>query len=148
MTVETPMWQVISNGRPVGEFPEHYLVQLAAGGRVDPNDLFWRRGMTVAAPAHTLAPFDRYLQGPRLGDDPAMRWLLPVGRAPWAIAAGYLGLFSLLLVFGPFAVGAGVLGLRQIRRNPRLHGRGRATFGIIAGSLATLVLLLIVLSAA
>lgn len=106
-------------------------------------DLFWRNGMSAAAPAYTLAPFDRYFGAPRLGDDAAMRWLLPVGRSPWAIAAGYLGLFSLLLVFGPFAIGAGVLGLRQISANPRMHGKGRAVFGIVAGALATVLLVLI-----
>jgi len=78
-----------------------------------------------------------------MGADPAMRWVLPVGRSPWAIAAGYLGLFSLLLVFGPFAVLTGVLALRQMKRNPRLPGKGRALFGIIAGSIATVVLVLL-----
>ncbi len=29
-----------------------------------------------------------------IGQDPGVRWLLPVGRSGWAIAAGYLGLFS------------------------------------------------------
>lgn len=135
------MWTVVSNGRPVGEFSEQQLVQWAAEGRVNPDDLFWREGMVAAAPAHTLSPFYRYLSPSRLGDDAAIRWLLPVGRAPWAIAAGYLGLFSILLVFGPFSIVAGLLGLRQIRRDPRLHGKGRAAFGIVAGALATLVLL-------
>jgi uncharacterized RDD family membrane protein YckC len=67
-------------------------------------------------------------------------WLLPTGRSGWAIAAGYLGLFSLLLVPAPFALGAGVLGLRDIRRNPRLGGRGRAIFGIVMGSLFSIAL--------
>jgi len=64
-------------------------------------------------------------------------------NSPWAVASGYLGLFSLLLVFGPFAVITGVLGLRQMNRNPRLHGKGRAVFGIVAGSVATIVLVLL-----
>lgn len=67
-------------------------------------------------------------------------WLLPTGRSGWAIAAGYLGLFSLLLVPAPFALVAGVLGLRDIRRNPRLGGRGRAIFGIVMGSLLSIAL--------
>lgn len=140
----TVMWQVVSNGRPMGTFDEPYLVQLAAAGRVHPNDLFWRHGMAAAAPAYTLAPFDRYFGAPRLGDDAAMRWLLPVGRSPWAIAAGYLGLFSFLLVFGPLAIGAGVLGLRQIKANPRMHGKGRSIFGIVAGALGTALLALVI----
>lgn len=139
------VWHVVSGGRPMGEYPEPYLVNLAAQGRVNPNDLFWRPGMAAAAPVHTLAPFERYFRPQTLGDDAALRWVLPVGRSPWAIAAGYLGIFSILLVFGPLAIGAGFLGLRELERKPHLHGKGRALFGIIAGSLATFVLVLLLL---
>ncbi len=87
-----------------------------ATGQVNPNDLFYRDGMRVAVPAHAVEPFAAYFRAaafstgglavatPKLGDDPAMRWILPVGRSGWAIAAGYLGLFSVLGVFGPFAI--------------------------------------------
>jgi len=143
--VTAAMWQVVSDGKPMGEYPEPYLVNLVAQGRVNPNDLYWRPGMPAAAPVHTLAPFERYFRPQKLGDDPAVRWLLPVGRSRWAIAAGYLGLFSLLLVFGPLAIGAGILALREIKRKPGLHGKGRAFFGIIAGSLATCLLVLLLL---
>jgi len=139
------MWQVLSDGRPVGEYPEPYLLNLASRGRVHPHDLFWRPGMPAAAPAYTVAPFERYFRAPTRGELATLRWVLPVGRSAWAMAAGYLGIFSILLVFGPLAVGAGILGLRQIGREPYLLGRGRAIFGIVAGSLATggLVLLLL-----
>jgi len=82
-----------------------------------------------------------------LGDDPAMRMLLPVGRSGWAIAAGYLGLFSLLGVFAPFALVTGILAVFDIKRNPKKHGLGRAIFGILMGTLGTVALVLIVLSA-
>jgi hypothetical protein len=77
---------------------------------------------------------------PRLhgNDDQALHWILPVGRSGWAIAAGYLGLFSLLGIFAPFAVITGILGLREIKTNPRLGGRGRAIFGIVMGGIVTL----------
>lgn len=139
------VWHVVSDGRQMGEYPEPYLVNLASQGRVNPNDLFWRPGMPAAAPAHTLAPFERYFRPQKLGDDAAMRWVLPVGRSPWAIASGYLGIFSILLVFGPFAIVTGILALRQMKQKPHLHGKGRALFGIIAGSLGTFVLLLLLL---
>jgi hypothetical protein len=139
------VWQVVSDGKPMGEYPEPYLVNLASQGRVNPNDLFWRPGMAAAAPVHTLAPFERYFRTAKLGDDASLRWVLPVGRSPWAIAAGYLGIFSLLLVFGPLAIGAGILGLRQIKRKPHLHGKGRAIFGIITGSLASCILVMLLL---
>jgi hypothetical protein len=81
-----------------------------------------------------------------LGEDPAMRLLLPVGRSGWAIAAGYLGLISVLCVPAPFALLAGILAIREMRRNPKKHGMGRAIFGIVMGVIGT-VLLLIVLVA-
>ncbi len=75
-----------------------------------------------------------------MGQDPALRMLLPVGRSPWAIAAGYLGLFSFCGVGAPFAILTGVLALRDIRLHPEKHGKGRAIFGIVAGVLGLVML--------
>lgn len=85
------------------------------------------------------------MTGPQrpLEDDPLMRMVLPVGRSVWAIAAGYLGLISVLLIPAPFAVLTGILAIREIRRDPKKHGLGRAIFGIVMGSLGTAVLLLV-----
>ena len=69
-----------------------------------------------------------------------LRMILPIGRSAWAIAAGYLALFSILLVFAPFALIAGVLGLREIKQKPELMGAGRAWFGVIMGTLFSIVL--------
>lgn len=70
-------------------------------------------------------------------DSAALRALLPVGRSAWAIAAGYLGLFSVLILPAPFAVLTGVLGIREIRRNPEKHGLPRSLFGIVMGTIFT-----------
>jgi len=72
------------------------------------------------------------------GFDPVVRWLVPVDRSGWSLAAGYLGLLSVLPFFGIAAVITGVLGLRSSKRNPKLGGRGRAVFGIVMGTLFTL----------
>jgi hypothetical protein len=80
-----------------------------------------------------------------LGDDPAMRLLLPVGLSGWAIASGYLGLVSVLCIPAPFALLTGILAIREIKRNPKKHGMGRAIFGIIMGGLGLLGLLLMVI---
>ncbi len=145
--VNTDVWTVVSNGQLIGRFPEPQLVHWVASGQVSPNDLFFRDGMRVAAPAHTIQPFAAYFPPflraeayPTRGSDPTLRWILPVGRSSWSIAAGYLGLFSILGVFGPLAILAGVLGLRQISRKPQLLGTGRAIFGIVAGVIGTLIL--------
>ena len=78
--------------------------------------------------------------GASIGDDPAMRMLLPVGLSPYAIVAGYLGLFSLICLPAPLAIIFGWLALRDIKKNPRLHGKGRAWFGIIMGVIFTILM--------
>lgn len=85
-------------------------------------------------------------QQPDIGDDPAMRLLLPVGLSGWAIAAGYLGLFSVLCVPGPLALLCGILAILEMKRNPKKHGMGRAIFGIVMGSIGSLVMALGVVS--
>jgi hypothetical protein len=77
--------------------------------------------------------------------DPELEWVLPVNRDGLAIAAGYLGLFS--LIPNPFtsvaAIICGWAGLNRMKRTGK-HGRGRAIFGIVMGavSLGFLVLLM------
>jgi hypothetical protein len=69
--------------------------------------------------------------------------ILPVGRPISAIAAGYLGLFSLFpglgVLTGIPSVVIGIVALRTIKKDPELRGKGRAWFGIVAGVL-TLIL--------
>jgi hypothetical protein len=81
-------------------------------------------------------------RAPDIGDDPAIRMLLPVGRSGWAIASGYLGLISVLLISAPFALLTGILAIREMRRDPSKHGMGRAIFGVVMGAIGTLVLLI------
>ncbi len=73
-----------------------------------------------------------------------MRLLLPVGRSVWAIIAGYLGLFSILLILAPAAVVCGVVAVVDIyksKRGPRpKYGMGRAIFGIVMGIAGSFVL--------
>jgi hypothetical protein len=77
--------------------------------------------------------------------EPGMRLLLPVGRSPWAIAAGYLGLLSFgVFPLGPFALGTGIMALRDLKGKPKLGGRGRAWLGVIGGTLGTLMLIFFV----
>jgi hypothetical protein len=83
----------------------------------------------------------------KLGDDAVVRMLLPVGRSGLAIAAGYLGIFSLFPIFGPIAVLVGILAIRDINAHPDKHGMGRAIFGIVAGGLATLLMLVVFIAA-
>ena len=75
-----------------------------------------------------------------LGDNAAMRMLLPVGRSGWAIAAGYAGLFSVLFVPAPIALILAILAIRDLRRHREKHGMGRAIFGLVMGGIFSLAL--------
>lgn len=79
---------------------------------------------------------------PASSNDEMLRWLVPVGRSAWAIAAGYLGLACILLYPAPLAIIAGLLGIRDIRANPKKHGLMRAWFGIVSGILGLIGLVL------
>src|SRR5687768_17584095 len=94
------------------------------------------------------APPPGYAGGPGIGDDAGMRWLIPVGRSGWAIAAGYLGLFSFLVLPAPIALVVSIIAIRDIRAHPHRHGMGRAIFGLVMGILGTLWLAVMAVSLA
>ena len=83
------------------------------------------------------------LISPAAAADPSLKYLLPIGRSGWAIAAGYLGLVSVLLIFAPFALGTGLYALHDIREHPDRLGLGRAWFGIAMGMIFTALLLFV-----
>ena len=85
-------------------------------------------------------------QAPSIGADAGMRMLLPVGRSGWAIAAGYLGLFSLFGgCVGPIAIVISIIAMRDIKSHPERHGMGRAIFGLVLGIVGTIMLALILI---
>lgn len=65
--------------------------------------------------------------------------LAPVGRSGFAIAAGYLALFSVTIIAAPFALLFGILALRDIKKNVWKRGKGRAWFGIIMGAIFSVI---------
>lgn len=77
------------------------------------------------------------------GVDDGLRMIVPIGVSPWAIAAGYLGLVSPICVgiTGPLAIIAGIIALKQIKKDPRIGGKVRSIIGIVLGALGTLMLL-------
>jgi len=75
-----------------------------------------------------------------LADSRTARMLLPVGRSGWAIAAGYAGLFALTIVLAPIAIALGIIAIMHLRKHPKLHGMGRAVFGVVMGVAGTVVL--------
>ena len=79
-------------------------------------------------------------------NDKALGYIVPINVSGLSIAAGYMGLFSILPVFAPLAVLLGVLALNDLKKNPGRGGKGRAIFGIIMGSIFTVVLFFLVIT--
>ncbi len=161
-------WFYLSGGTSVGPLGDAEFRELVARGRVRPETAVWSAGLGAWRRAQTVYELVEALRagsgarakapptvrgqvvvrplgvGPVTGMGSAtppgvvVRLLAPVGRSSLAIAAGYLGLLSVLIVFAPFAIVLGVLALRELGRRPELSGRGRAWFGIVMGSAAML----------
>lgn len=162
-------WYYTQGGQQKGPVTREAIGQLAATGQLRPEDLVWTQGMAAWQPAGQIAglfpgiaaipppiptqgiampyampaPYASYPQQ-RLGDDAGIRMLLPVGRSGWAIAAGYLGLISVLMVPAPFALICSIVAIRDIKRHPDRHGMGRAIFGLIMGLIFTLLLVILI----
>jgi hypothetical protein len=130
-----------------GPYPFDDLRRYTLDGRFRPADMTWCPGMPAWEPlAQVLQRRGVALPPPPRGDsNESLKWVLPVGRSGFAIAAGYLGLFSILILPAPIALVIGILALRDLKKNPALGGAGRAWFGIIAGGLGTLFLVVMLL---
>lgn len=148
-------WYYSRDNRQAGPMAWEAIVQSARTGQLRPQDFVWTAGMAQWVPASTVeglftpgaappAP-----PGPAArpaGEDAVMRALLPVGRSGWAIAAGYLGLLSPLVIFAPFALLTGIIAIWDMRRHPEKHGMVRAVLGIVMGGLVCAVLLYVLLT--
>jgi hypothetical protein len=77
-----------------------------------------------------------------IGADPVARALLPVGRTPLAIVAGYLGIFAVACIPAPFALAVGIWAVIDLKKKPGMHGMGRAVFGIVMGAIGTIFIAL------
>lgn len=146
-------WLFEQGGKPSVPHTSAQIQAKIADGSLSPDVLVWTTGMAQWAPARS---FPQLLPGgvaippplPRVplaympptpppGSDAAMRLLIPVGRSGWAIAAGYCGLFALIPLFAPIAIIVSIVALRDLKKHPESHGKGRAIFGLVMGLLFT-----------
>lgn len=117
----------------LGPYAVEQVCVFANENRVLPTDPAWHEGMREWVPlARLLARRGVVSPWPL---DHRFDWLVPVNRSPLSIVAGYVGLFSVLVIPAPFAVGLGWWALRDLRRHPDKRGRGRAWFAIALGGL-------------
>jgi len=68
----------------------------------------------------------------------------PPSPDPIAVASGYLGLLSVLIVPAPIALATSLICLRRARANPDFVGRSRAWFGIVMGIPGTILIVLLI----
>ncbi len=141
-------WHLARNGSRWGPYPEAQLMQMAADGQLAASDQLWAEGMEGWRPVSEMREMfpheTRFI--PAGGDDASLRWILPVGRSGWAIAAGYLGLVAVLFFPAPFALFVGVIAIFDVRAHPDRHGMGRAIFGTAMGAVFTALLLALVIA--
>lgn len=164
--MDTSQWFYARDGARHGPATGDDLKRLAEDGTLRPHDLVWREGMAQWQPAQQVTPFftgmtsaappplpqqpyppapggvrpPPYVPQKPIDQDPGVRMLLPVGRSGWAIAAGYLGLFSVLGCFAPISLVVSIIAIRDIKAHPERHGMGRAVFGLIMGILGSILL--------
>jgi hypothetical protein len=119
----------------LGPYAVEQLCAFARENRILPTDPAWHEGLHEWMPLAKLLA-RRGVTYPWLRDR-SHEWLVPVNCSLWSFAAGYVGLISVLIVPAPFAVGLGVLALRDLRRHPEKRGRGRAWFAIVLGGAVT-----------
>jgi hypothetical protein len=154
-------WYYAQGGQQHGPVSREALRGMVSSGQVGWTELVWTDGMESWMPASSIDELKvtRSVVPPPplpaqpiayaapgavrhdIGQDAGMRMLLPVGRSGWAIAAGYLGLFSVLMIFAPIALIVSIIAIMDIRKHPQRHGMGRAIFGLIMGILGTGLLL-------
>ncbi len=144
-------WFARTEGKVLGPLSDAQLLSLADAGRLKGTNFVRREESSewvVAGQIPELVGHVEPAPARSDGNDRMMRVLLPVGRSGLAIAAGYLGLFAIVILPAPFALLFGILAIRDLRRHPEKHGMGRAIFAIVMGSLFSLLLLFIILSGA
>lgn len=115
-----------------GPIPRAELERLIAAGQLTRATPVWGDGMAGWAPAS-------HLPGP-VADEGGIQFLIPTARTSrYSLAAGYLGLFGIVVFpLAPFAILLGILGIRDLKRNPEKNGWGRAITGVVLGGLTTL----------
>jgi hypothetical protein len=136
-------WFYEVNGETKGPISMQELRVLFGARKLGPQTIVWTKAMTQRRPAGMLPALAAMIPA----DGGALNLLLPVGpQSGLAIAAGYLGIFSLFLVPGPLALALGIFALRDLKEHPHKRGVGRAYTGIILGACATIVLAVVLLS--
>jgi hypothetical protein len=151
-------WLFISGGKTAGPVSEATLRGLVDSGFLDAGSLVWTHGLEEWTPLGRVQGFESTAVDPAVGRDPESTnrfavMALPGEQSRRATAALYLGWLSVLVFPAPLAVAASIGALHEfrevrLRTGREASGRAKAIFGLIAGSIGTLVLAWVVATAA
>lgn len=129
----------VPSSPPPAPAPAHVPVSVAhqpAGGQHAPAGAY--AGHYGSAASYAAQGYQTPHVPDSSGPGSAMHWMVPVGRSGVSIAAGYVGLFALVIwPLAPVAIGLGIWGLRKARTGG--HGSGRCIFAIVAGVIGALL---------
>jgi uncharacterized protein DUF4339 len=129
-------WYYENNGERRGPLTLEQMQTLVKAGGIRRDTRVWRPG---------AAETDLTRAGDFLGElsvvpnDDGLRHVLPVGRSGWAIAAGYLGLFSIFPIVSFAGLAVSIIAARDLKRHPEKLGWGRVITGLILSSLFSLL---------
>ena len=90
--------------------------------------------------------YPRPMGGPADANNDPLRFVIPVNPSGWAVAAGYVGLVSVLMLPAPIAIILSVIALRDLKKNPQKTGQARAIFGLIMGIFFSLAFIAMLIS--
>ena len=82
--------------------------------------------------------YPRPMGGPVDANNDPLRFVVPLNPSAWAVAAGYVGLISVLMIPAPLAIILGIVAMRDLKNHPEKTGQGRAIFALIMGIFFTL----------
>ena len=129
----------------LGPFSLEQVNALVSTKQLFATDLAWHDGMgtwqplqAVATPRGIIFP-PGSVPGTSASSTQGLEWIIPINRSALAVAAGYAGLFTILVFPAPIALILGLLAFRDFKNHPEKRGRGRAWFGTIAGGIVTLL---------
>ncbi|HEY2743280.1 MAG TPA: DUF4339 domain-containing protein [Polyangia bacterium] len=121
-------WFYEVDGERRGPFTLEQMKELVAVGGVRRQTRVWRPGAEVGALTRA-GDFLTELSSPP--KDEALAYVLPIGRSGWAIAAGYVGLLSLIPIVSYAGVIVSLIAARDLKAHPEKRGWGRVITGLV-----------------
>ena len=117
------------DGERHGPFTVEQMKQRVIAGAIRRQTRVWRPGAEPTAITRAgdflaeLAVVHKESDG--------LAYLVPVGRSGWAIAAGYMGLFSFFPIISYVGIAVSLVAARDLRRHPEKKGWGRVITGLV-----------------